>query len=146
MALPVATNPYIIQHLDYRQQEKEINLAGHHLEVEGVYAEGKLDERIFDPVRIFCHEHRLDFGFRVFNSAAFIQDREYIEKLPAFHIYYKDEYEKSFYPGDDPALQIQEMLRAIKDYEKPRKIRWFSLPKLTWKWPKKSRVVSSEVA
>ena len=143
--LPVQTNPYIIEHLDYREQEKEILMASHLLEVEGVYAEGKLNDAIFDAVRIFCADHRIDFGLRIFNSAAFIQDRESITKLPAFHIYYKDEYEKSFYPGDVPATQIQEMLREIKAYEKPKRIRWsWKLPKISWKWSKKSRIATSD--
>ena len=145
--LPVQTNPYIIEHLDYREQEKEILMASHLLEVEGVYAEGKLNDAIFDAVRIFCADHRIDFGLRIFNSAAFIQDRESITKLPAFHIYYKDEYEKSFYPGDVPATQIQDMLREIKHYDKPKRTRWsWKLPKISWKWSKKSRVASSDVA
>ena len=144
--LPVETNPYIIQHLEFTQQEKEIRLESHKLEVEGVYSDSKVPrEEVFDAVRIFCAEHRIDFGLRVFNSNAFIQDREYITKLPAFHIYYKDEYEKSFYPGDVPATQIQEMLREIKAYEKPKRIRWsWKLPKISWKWSKKSRIATSD--
>ena len=38
MALPVQTNPYIIEHLDFKEQEKTINLASHLLEVEAVYS------------------------------------------------------------------------------------------------------------
>jgi hypothetical protein len=145
--LPVTTNPYIIEHLDYKAQEKEIMIASHLLEVEGVYAEGKLNETVFDLVRIFCANHRIQFGIRIFNSAAFIQDRECITKLPAFHIYYKDEYEKSFYPGDDPAVQIQYMLNEIKNYNKPKRTQWsWKFPKIKWKWSKKSRVASSDVA
>ena len=140
--LPVETNPYIIQHLEFTQQEKEIRLESHKLEVEGVYSDSKVPrEEVIDAVRIFCAEHRIDFGLRVFNSNAFIQDREYITKLPAFHIYYKDEYEKSFYPGEDVAKEIVELLRFIK--QKPAKWKWFSLPTIkVWKW-KSKRIASS---
>lgn len=140
--LPVETNPYIIQHLEFTQQEKEIKLASHLLEIECVYSEGKvLRDEIFNGVRIFCAEHRISFGLRPFNSEAFVQDREYITKLPAFHIYYKDEYEKSFYPNEDVAKEIVELLRFIK--QKPAKWKWFSLPTIkVWKW-KSKRIASS---
>ena len=145
--LPVETNPYIIQHLEFTQQEKEIKVASHLLEVECVYSEGKvLRDEVFDGVRIFCAEHRIAFSLRPFNSDAFAQDREYITKLPAFHIYYKDEYEKSFYPGEDPATQIQQVLREMKAYDKPKKSawRWPSFPRFTWKLSKRSRIASSD--
>ena len=145
MALPVQTNPYIIEHLDFKEQEKTINLASHLLEVEGVYYWNRPPlEELFDRVRIFCANHRIDFGIREFNSDAFVQDREYITRLPAFHIYYKDEYEKSFYGDDDPAIMILEVLREIRG-GKPKKKGWlsfsFSLP--AFKWKRKIMVVSS---
>ena len=143
--LPVETNPYIIQHLEFTQQEKEIKLASHLLEIECIYSEGKvLRDEVFDSVRIFCAEHRITFGLRPFNSDAFVQDREYITKLPAFHIYYKDEYEKSFYPGEDPATQIQELLHEIRANKKPKQWAWrWSFPRFNWKLPKRSRLASS---
>jgi len=144
--LPVNTNPFIIEHLAFKQQEKEIMAASHLLEIEGIFAESKLDERVFDSVRIFCSEHRIKFTLRVFNSPAFEQDRDVLVKLPAFHIYYEDMYEKSFYPGESPAIQVQELLHEInpkKSQDKKENIWWF--PKLTWKWPRKSRVASSEM-
>ena len=144
--LPVETNPYIIQHLEFTQQEKEIKLASHLLEIECVYSEGKvLRDEVFDGVRIFCATHRIYFGLRIFNSDAFVQDREYITKLPAFHIYYKDEYEKSFYPGEDPATQIQELLREIRVDTKAKRWSWkWAFPRFTWKLPKRSRIASSD--
>ena len=145
MALPVQTNPYIIEHLDFKEQEKTINLASHLLEVEGVYHWNKPPlEELFDRVRIFCAQHRIDFGIREFNSDAFVQDREYITQLPAFHIYYKDEYEKSFYGEDDPTIMILEVLREVRG-GKPEKKGWFPFPfKLpSFKWKRKIMVVSS---
>jgi hypothetical protein len=140
--LPVETNPYIIQHIEHTQQEKEIRLASHLLEVECVYSESKvLRDEVFNGIRIFCAEHRIAFSLRPFNSEAFVQDREYITKLPAFHIYYKDEYEKSFYPNEDVAKEIVKLLRFIK--QKPANWKWFSLPTIkVWKW-KSRRIASS---
>lgn len=150
MALPVQTNPYIIEHLDFKEQEKTINLASHLLEVEGVYHWNKPPlEELFDRVRIFCAQHRIDFGIREFNSDAFVQDREYITQLPAFHIYYKDEYEKSFYGEDDPAIMILEVLREVHG-DNTRKKGWFSFNLSSFKWKLKQKrkipMASSDVA
>lgn len=143
MALPVETNPYIIQHIAFKEQEQEIKKASRLLEIEGIYHWNKpVNEEVFDKVRAFCAYYRIEFGIRMFNSDAFWQDRECITRLPAFHIYYKDEYEKSFYCEDDPAVMIQEVLRETKESKKS-KSNWIGWPSITWKWPKKNKVVSN---
>ena len=145
MALPVETNPYIIQHIAFKEQEQEIKKASRLLEIEGIYHWNKpVNEEVFDSVRAFCAHYRIEFGIRMFNSDAFWQDRECITRLPAFHIYYKDEYEKSFYCEDDAAIMIQEVLRETKDSTKP-KAYWLGWPslKLDWKWRTKIKVVSN---
>lgn len=143
MALPVETNPYIIQHIAFKEQEQEIKKASRLLEIEGIYHWNKpVNEEVFDSVRAFCAHYRIEFGIRMFNSDAFWQDRECITRLPAFHIYYKDEYEKSFYCEDDPAVMIQEVLRETKESKKS-KSNWIAWPSITWKWPKKNKVVSN---
>jgi len=65
-------------------------------------------------------------------------------RLPAFHIYYKDEYEKSFYCEEDPAVMIQEVLRDFKNLSRGQKtVSWWP----SFKWPLKRKrkvpVVSS---
>lgn len=143
MALPVETNPYIIQHIAFKEQEQEIKKASRLLEIEGIYHWNKpVNEEVFDSVRAFCAYYRIEFGIRMFNSDAFWQDRECITRLPAFHIYYKDEYEKSFYCEDDPAVMIQEVLRETKDSKKTKN-NWIGWPSITWKWRKKNKVVSN---
>ena len=143
MALPVQTNPYIIEHIAFKEQEQEIMKASRLLEIEGIYHWNKpLKEEVFDSVRTFCATHRISFGIRVFNSEAFWQDRECLTQLPAFHIYYKDEYEKSFYCEDEVAIMIQEVLCEKKESKKS-KSNWIGWPSITWKWRKKNKVVSN---
>ena len=143
MALPVETNPYIIQHIAFKEQEQEIKKVSRLLEIEGIYHWNKpVNEEVFDSVRAFCAQYRIEFGIRMFNSDAFWQDRECITRLPAFHIYYKDEYEKSFYCEDDPAVMIQEVLRETKDSKKT-KSNWIGWSSIIWKWRKKNKVVSN---
>ena len=148
MALPVQTNPYIIEHIAFKEQEKQIMKASHLLEIEGIYHWSKpLKEEVFDSVRIFCATHRIEFGIRMFNSEAFWQDRECLTRLPAFHIYYKDEYEKSFYCEDHAASMIQEVLREIhglKNLHKQKTSFWW--PSFKWPLKRKVPVASSEVA
>jgi hypothetical protein len=138
MALPVQTNPYIIEHIAFKEQEKQIMKASHLLEIEGIYHWSKpLKEEVFDLVRIFCATHRIEFSIRMFNSDAFWQDRECLTQLPAFHIYYRDEYEKSFYCEDDPAIMIQEVLRDFKKSSQKQKTgSWWP----SFKWPLKRKV------
>jgi hypothetical protein len=137
MALPVQTNPYITEHIAFKEQEQEIMKASRLLEIEGIYHWNKpLKEEVFDSVRIFCATHRIAFGIRVFNSDAFWQDRECLLRLPAFHIYYKDEYEKSFYCEDEAAIMIQEVLRDFKKPSHKQKTgTWWP----SFKWPQKRK-------
>jgi hypothetical protein len=144
MALPVQTNPYIIQHISFKEQEQEIMKASRLLEIEGVYHWNKpLKEEVFDSVRLFCAAHRIEFGIRMFNSEAFWQDRECLTRLPAFHIYYKDEYEKSFYCDDDAAIMIQEVLRDFKKLSHNQKTGFFWWPSFKWPLKRKISVVGS---
>ena len=148
MALPVQTNPYITEHIIFKEQEQEIMKASRLLEIEGIYHWNKpLKEEAFDSVRTFCSIHHISFGIRVFNSEAFWQDRECLTQLPAFHIYYKDEYEKSFYCEDEVAIMIQEVLREFKNpLHRQKIVSWWP----SFKWPLKRKrkvpMASSNVA
>jgi len=144
MALPVQTNPYILEHIAFKEQKQAIMKASRLLEIEGVYHWSKpLKEEVFDSVRIFCAAHHIEFGIRMFNSDAFWQDRECLTRLPAFHIYYKDEYEKSFYCEDDPAIMIQEVLRDFKNQSQKQKTGFFWWPSFKWQLKQKVPVVGS---
>lgn len=144
MALPVQTNPYILEHIAFKEQKQAIMKASRLLEIEGIYHWSKpLKEEVFDSVRVFCAAHHIEFGIRMFNSDAFWQDRECLTRLPAFHIYYKDEYEKSFYCEDDPAIMIQEVLRDFKNQSQKQKSGFFWWPSFKWQLKQKVPVVGS---
>lgn len=144
MALPVQTNPYILEHIAFKEQKQAIMKASRLLEIEGIYHWSKpLKEEVFDSVRVFCAAHHIEFGIRMFNSDAFWQDRECLTRLPAFHIYYKDEYEKSFYCEDDPAIMIQEVLRDFKNQSQKQKTGFFWWPSFKWQLKQKVPVVGS---
>lgn len=126
MAIPVVTNPIMVEHVEFKFQEKEIMRASHNIEIEGIYPWGRhADESAYESVKKYCTDHRIEFGLREFNSEAFIQDREHITRLPAFHIYYKEEYEKSFYCGDDPSVFIHEILVEERKRKRESKRPWY---------------------
>ena len=60
----------------------------------------------------------------------FEEDREMIERLPAFNIYFKDEYEKTFYPEDSVE---EEILKILPKKEKNRKNKKNEIGKKSWK-------------
>jgi hypothetical protein len=86
--------------------------------VDGIYQEGKpIKEEIFHSVRIWCSENHVQFIIREFYGG-FEEDREMIERLPAFNIYFKNEYKKTFYPEDSVE---EEILKIFPQKENPNK-------------------------
>ena len=142
MALPVETNPYIVHYVMRKEQERRINLASHRLEIEGIYHWGKpLKEEVFDSIRLYCAGHRIEFGLREFKGDVFWQDRECIVQLPAFHVYYDEEYEKTFYLEDNPSDVLEDILN--QDRPAKRTTMWFPFPSFKWGFPKKKKMLSS---
>ena len=64
----------------------------------GLY-KNRLNDSVFDPVAAFCLENGIAFRLEAFSDGV-EEDREYVLRLPAFHVYYKEEYEATFYPED----------------------------------------------
>ena len=58
----------------------------------------------------FCLQETIPCVIRPF-SHAYEEDRNEIGRLPAYHIFYRGEYELTFYPGDCPAA----CLGSIRD-------------------------------
>jgi hypothetical protein len=111
-------NPYIIEHLKQNETNALMIKYASQLLVDGIYQEGKpVKEEIFDSVRIWCSENHVQFMIREFYGG-FDEDREMIERLPAFNIYFKNEYEKTFYPEDSVE---EEILKILPQKENPKK-------------------------
>jgi len=68
----------------------------------------------FNDILNFALKEKIKVMIRPF-SHDYEEDKDEIKKLPAFHIFYKGEYELTFYPGDCPDATIQNLR------EKPKK-------------------------
>jgi hypothetical protein len=60
----------------------------------------------------FCKENNLSFGIRKYNNIKYEEDCNYIEALPAFHIYRKNNYDITFYPEEKP-IEILQNYRTV---------------------------------
>lgn len=54
-------------------------------------------EEIVDEVKEFCENKSIIFTAREYDSLAYAKDRDYVESLPAFHIYYGETYMDTFH-------------------------------------------------
>jgi hypothetical protein len=66
------------------------------------------------------------FQTRIYDSRNRSDDRDYIERLPAFHIYNKKAYSKTFYPNTRPIQHIDEAIDACIIDEKRRNVKSIS--------------------
>jgi hypothetical protein len=140
-------NPYIIEHLKQNETNELMIKYASQLLVDGIYQEGKpVKEEIFDSVRIWCSENHVQFMIREFYGG-FEEDREMIERLPAFNIYFRNEYEKTFYPEDSVEKEILKILpqkeNPNKKNEKSKKIERKSWRQFFGKMFKKKLLTSS---
>jgi hypothetical protein len=129
-------NPYIIEHLKQNEINAIMIKYASHLLVDGIYQEGKpVKEAVFDSVRIWCSENHVQFMIREFYGG-FEEDREMIERLPAFNIYFKNEYKKTFYPEDSVEEEILKILPQKEingKNEKNEKSKKIEIGKKSWK-------------
>jgi hypothetical protein len=85
------------------------------------------DNGIIQQVREHCSNQNIMFTTRVYNSSSYAVDRDVIERLPAFHIYTKGSYIKTFYPVGRPLQHINEVIDAYiqrQDAKVRRKAFW----------------------
>jgi hypothetical protein len=68
----------------------------------------------FNEILSFAIKEKVKIMIRPF-SHDYEEDKDEIIKLPAFHIFYKGQYELTFYPGDCPDATIKNLR------EKPKK-------------------------
>ena len=64
----------------------------------GLY-KNRLQDSVFNTVAAFCLENQIPFHLERF-SDGIEEDREYVLRLPACHVYYKDDYQTTFYLED----------------------------------------------
>jgi len=129
MKLQVQTNPYIEALTEEQRKQNNLNTRRHKFSVHGLYMEGKpIREELYDVARIYCKENHIEFILRDFYSGM-PEDCEYVERLPAFHIYYEEEWAMTFYNGDELESRLQQIIEEVK-IQKKKKWYQFSFPSL----------------
>jgi hypothetical protein len=107
----------------------------------------KVTEKVRYPIRIYCivrdlsdtrdeliqeiREHTQNSGAmfmtRIYDSKKFSEDCNFIERLPAFHVYRNYSYIKTFYPNTRPLQHINESIDAYiqkLETKKRQSARW----------------------
>jgi len=81
-----------------------------------------------DIVRFRDYAHSLNINFltREYDSIKYSEDRDYITRLPAFHIYAKKHYRETFYPNTRPYQIMQNAVESykIKQSERANRRTW----------------------
>jgi hypothetical protein len=75
----------------------------------------------FGNIEDYCSSSNIDFSVRVYNSTRFPEDRIFVAKLPAFHIYEENNiYTTTLYQHEHTCSQIQQMyeIAELKKYER----------------------------
>lgn len=73
-----------------------------------------LNLRSILDMRNFCKEKNISFESRVYNSRRYERDCEFIERLPAFHLFEKKIYQETFYPSEFAYQLVGEQIAAYK--------------------------------
>lgn len=66
-------------------------------------------------IKDHCDLLNIPFYTRAFDSIKFSEDRKYIEKLPAFHIFVKGRHKDTFYTDSAPKLKIRSVYDTYKE-------------------------------
>ena len=124
--LSPTTNPFIDEHANISVIQKEIQRIHYKLEVVAVYKWNKgIKEELIDPIRTFCKNYRIEFFLREFYEG-FEEDRECITAVPAFHLFYEDEYEMTFYPENDIFTILNTFIQKLKQEKRNTWGRFFA--------------------
>ena len=65
-------------------------------------------------IKDHCHLLNIPFYTRAYDSIKFSEDRKYIQKLPAFHIFVKGLHKDTFYTDSSPKLKIRSVYDECK--------------------------------
>ena len=75
------------------------------------------DNPVLHMVRDHCQILNVLFTTRLYDSDRYSCDRYYIERLPAFHIYMKKGYMKTYYTNTRPLQNIHDVLELYRRKE-----------------------------
>ena len=120
MQVQVQTNPYIEQMITEQNCQSNLNTRRHRFSVHGLYMERKpIQEEFYKSAQLYCKQNYIPYELREFYNG-FPEDCEYVERLPAFHIYYDDEWMMTFYDGRELEPRLQEIIEGVKAEKKRR--------------------------
>jgi hypothetical protein len=61
----------------------------------------------FRKLEEYCELRNIQFTNRLFDSDKYEEDKFYVTKLPAIHIYYKKQYYETYFPDEHPIRDIR---------------------------------------
>ena len=82
---------------------------------------------ILHEIRNHCIKKSVLFTTRIYDSSKYSCDRDFIERLPALHIYIKRGYIKTYYPNTRPLQHVDDAVELYLkgvDAANKRKISW----------------------
>ena len=128
----MTTNPFIENYVESSNYHVLLKRYAHKLMIVGVYHWSKpVREEQFDEARLYCRDHHIPFKLESF-SDGIEEDREMIERLPAFHLYVDEEYTLTFYPEQILATVVKDYITNYLDKRSKPKKKWtFTLPTIS---------------
>lgn len=131
------TNPFLQANAELMREKDIMTRHASKLYIIGLCkSENNYDPLEYSSVYNFCKQYYIEFSIQPLSSGI-EEDREHVVRLPAYHVYYNDEYECTFYNEDS----VSAILISLFTKPKPKKINW--IPWFTWTRRKKVSVVSN---
>lgn len=135
------TNPYIEANAEYMHEQAIMRQYAHKITIFGIYMIS-YNPKDYEAVETFCKKYHIDYKVTEL-TPGIEEDCEYVTRLPAFHIYIDEEYEKTFFKEDS----LSEILVSLfsKKKKQPRPLfTWWPFPKIQWKKRGLHDVVSND--
>jgi hypothetical protein len=112
--------------------QKTVNIAKplrvlHPITVKCIVDELSDRDATVQKIREYAQSLNIIFITREYDSIKYSEDRDFVQRLPAFHIYEKKCYRKTFYPNTRPYQIIQDTVNQYLEKLKKRENR------KTWK-------------
>lgn len=70
---------------------------------------GDENDPVIRKIQELCIDLKIDFHIREFDSTKYLEDRDYITRLPAIQIYERDVYSQTLFVNENPALAIRQI-------------------------------------
>jgi hypothetical protein len=81
---------------------------------------------LLPAIRQFCDDNRILLTAREYDPDHWEEDASQIARLPAFHVYYRDGWDDTFYPESNYiGILRRHMKQAKKEFESTSRWTWF---------------------